>query len=169
MKQHRTRQRSHSRTHTPSVICLPPPSLPGTPKRTTIGATSALKLPKADEPLALSRQVRRQQRRTHAKTAIEPVVSIASAPVAVAEPAAPLAVAVPVTSSVPIDAPLPRNRSLAPTHKGLVAMLIGWLRKSAWRAPKHRETTAISQLQALRDEVAALQISLDRALEGLAA
>jgi hypothetical protein len=168
MKQHRTRQRhSTNRNHTPSVICLPPPSPPVTPKR----ATSALTLPKADEPLALSRQVRRQQRRAHTKTGIEPVVSIAPAPVAVAEPVAPLAPAIPVTSSVPIDAdaPLPRNRSLAPTHKGLVAMLIGWLRKSAWRAPKHRETTAISQLQALRDEVAALQISLDRALEGLAA
>jgi hypothetical protein len=168
MKQHRTRQRSHSRTHTPSVICLPPPSLPVTPKRTTIGAASALKLPKADEPLALSRQVRRQQRRTHTKTAIEPA---APAPVAVAEPAAPLTVRVPVTSSVPIDAdaPLPRNRSLAPTRKGFMVTLIGWLRRPAWTSPKRRETTAISQLQALRDEVAALQISLDRALDGLAA
>jgi hypothetical protein len=169
MKQHRTRQRhSTNRNHTPPVICLPPPSLPVTPKRTTVGATSALTLPKADEPLALSRQVRRQQRRSHTRTAIEPA---APAPVAVAEPVAPLAAPVPVTSSVPIDAdaPLPRNRSLAPTRKGVVAAMIGWLRKPAWKSPRRRETTAISQLQALRDEVAALQISLDRALEGMAA
>jgi hypothetical protein len=168
MKQHRTHQR-HSRSHTPSVICLPPPTPPVTPKRATIGATSALKLPKADDPLTLSRQVRRQQqRRNHIRAAVEPT---APAPVAVAEPVGPLAAPVPVTSSVPIDAdaPLPRNRSLAPTRKGIAAALIGWLRKPAWKTPKRGETTAISQLQALRDEVAALQISLDRALEGLAA
>jgi hypothetical protein len=166
MKQHRTRQR-HSRTHTPSVICLPPPTPPVSPKRNA----AALALPRTDEPLALSRQARRQQRRTHAKSGVSPIVTAALAPMTAVEPIAPREVPMPVTSSVPVgaSAPLPRNRSLAPARTRFIATLLEWLRKPAWNSPKRRETTAISQLQALRDEVAALQISLDRALEGLAA
>lgn len=65
--------------------------------------------------------------------------------------------------------PLARNRSPAPTRTRLVTKLTAWLHQPAWHTPKRHDTTAISQLQALRDEVAALQISLDRALEGVTA
>ena len=195
MKQHRNRQRtSRNRNSTPSVICLPAAKPPVTAKRPMAGSGPALTLPQTAEPLAFeSRQVRRQNRRNQSKqdrrdvTMTAPVEALAEAetvaavlePVAVApievleiDPAAEVVAAdpvPPVTSSVPLQAdtiaPLPRNRALAPTRKGIVATLLAWLRKPARKRP---DPTVIGQLQAIRDEVAGLQRSLDRALEQMA-
>jgi hypothetical protein len=62
---------------------------------------------------------------------------------------------------VPQDAPLPRERSLGPTRKGLVASIRAWLRKPVSR----QKPNLAFQLRAMRDDMARLQQSLDRVLE----
>ena len=177
MKHGHQRQRQLHREKTSSVICLPPPKPPIAAPRPEPEVARAMPLPKKAEPHTLkgrraapaplpqSRQLRRQTKRAQAKA----VTRGTAAPAVIADQTAMASTA---PSSEPL-APLPKNRALALTQpRGLTqigAQIGNWLRSLVMvRRPASGTSVArpaVSQIKALRREVAMIQRTLDQLLE----
>jgi hypothetical protein len=182
---HSHRRHSHQRSSTPSVICLPPPKPPVTAPRQEPEVERAMALSGGAEEhvtpernVQQSRQIRRQAARQKAKAMKRRGMPPAQA-VAAAEDSKEKVASVAETEAAPVEAlamaettaPLPRNRSLAPTRRSALQAAGMWLRglviKRKPVTPAHATTTAIMQVKAMRTELAAMQMTLDRMLDKL--
>jgi hypothetical protein len=177
------RRHSHQRSSTSSVICLPPPKPPVTAPKPEPEVERAIALSNdAEEQVvsqsrAQSRQVRRQAARQEAKAlkrrGMPPAQAVAAKEAK--EKAASVAEAevgpVEVPAMAETTAPLPRNRSLAPTRRSALQAAGIWLGSLVIKrkpvTPAHATTAAIMQVKAMRTELAAMQMSLDRMLDKL--
>ncbi len=177
MKNGRSRRhQSHGHGHASAATTLPPRRPPSQPSQTRPKAepevARAIPLPDLSEPLvespapvALSRQVRRQERRAQAKQLRRtgtPVQSRTLSSTSGDPDSAPSAV-----QEADI-APLPRDRSLAIRRNG-VLQIGEWLRGLLSRKPRSRRVSpdqAVQQIQAMRVELAHMQRTLERMLGG---
>lgn len=162
MKRSQARQHSRRRDRTPSVICLPPPQLPVAPRR-----EPAMVASREADAAALSRQARRKALRDEAKAMRRTgaVPETAAPPEPVPTPGAEPEPALPVVAA---DVPLPPERALvAARPRGLALVAHRMLVWSGLRRPAPVGGMA-QQLRALRDELATVQRSIDRLIEGAA-
>ncbi|MFA5989204.1 MAG: hypothetical protein WC803_06300 [Sphingomonas sp.] len=180
MKQANFRHRSLRQHHREAgVSTLSPPGPPSPAPRHEPEVARAVALPDADEPLAKaafpSRQQRRQAKRVDAKRKIHKrqipprhTTAPAATPHELAHAIYPTA---PVTgdaqsTTVAQNAPLPKNRALAPLGNQRLARLRAWLWPFAVKR-RAREYSVAQHLSSLRDDVARLHASLEQAMARL--
>lgn len=178
----RRNRRTSGRRCRQDVICLPPPpDLPTTPPRSMARSasdadTSAMPLTSQAEPLVTAAPNNRHERRAaqREQRSADPTLAAVEALARAAEGG-------PARSSdhgqqaterteqaLPWDSPLPRNRSLARTDLSVGEKLKSWVislfQRKQQPKPIGTDDVSIRQLVGLREDLAALQKTLDRVI-----
>lgn len=165
MKNGRPRKYHQRRDKAPAVICLPPPKPPVTAPRHEPEIARALSFPVLEEPLVTKKQ-KKQKKSYSPRSESRQLRDKAGCTNMKARPddADPGKAA-----SSDTLAPLPKSRSLTLTRPGMLHQLGSWLRglvvvkkPVAGAAPA---SISVSQINALRRQVASMQKTLDRMAE----